>query len=51
MTWQLTYADRVKRMAIMVSRYDHALVELLWRQRSGELPVRHPLSSSLTTTT
>ena len=26
----------------MVSRYDHALVELLWRQRSGELPVEIP---------
>ena len=42
MDWQLTYADRVKRMAIMVSRYDHALVELLWRQRSGELPIEIP---------
>ena len=42
MDWQLTYADRVKQMAVMVSRYDHALVELLWRQRSGELPVEIP---------
>ena len=42
MDWQITYADRVKRMGVMVSRYDHALVELLWRQRSGELPVEIP---------
>lgn len=28
-----------KKVAIMVSRYDHCLLDLLWRQRRGELPV------------
>jgi formyltetrahydrofolate deformylase len=37
MRWQLTKAGEVKRMAILVSRADHALQELLWRARSGEL--------------
>jgi formyltetrahydrofolate deformylase len=38
MRWQLAQADRPKRVAILVSRADHALQELLWRHRSGELP-------------
>lgn len=42
MTWRVAYADTPKRMAVMVSKYDHALVELLWRWRSGELPVDIP---------
>jgi formyltetrahydrofolate deformylase len=37
MDWRLAYADRRKRMAIMVSKFDHCLLELLWRVRSGEL--------------
>lgn len=28
-----------KRLAILVSRYDHCLLDLLWRWRRGELPV------------
>jgi formyltetrahydrofolate deformylase len=28
-----------KRAAIMVSRYDHVLLDLLWRTRRGELPL------------
>jgi formyltetrahydrofolate deformylase len=39
MRWQLTRADEVKRVGIMVSKADHALLELLWRARSGELSV------------
>jgi formyltetrahydrofolate deformylase len=42
MNWRVEYADTVKRMAIMVSKYDHALLELLWRVRSGELSVTIP---------
>jgi formyltetrahydrofolate deformylase len=30
-------SDRMKRVAIMVSREDHCLSDLLWRWRSGEL--------------
>ncbi|WP_263284471.1 formyltetrahydrofolate deformylase [Alcanivorax limicola] len=38
MDWQLTLAAQKKRMAIMVSRHDHALMELLWRTMGGDLP-------------
>ena len=37
MTWSLHDAGRPKRVAIMVSRYDHCLLDLLWRWRRGEL--------------
>ena len=35
--WRLAPADRPKRMAIMASRDDHCLLDLLWRRRRGEL--------------
>ena len=38
--WQLTRAADAKRVAVFVSRLDHCLLELLWRQRRGELPMR-----------
>ena len=37
MTWRLWDASRRKRIAILVSRYDHCLQDLLWRWRRGEL--------------
>ncbi len=37
MTWTFTDANVRKRVAIMVSRYDHCLLDLLWRARRGEL--------------
>jgi formyltetrahydrofolate deformylase len=37
MTWSLHDAARPKRVAIMVSRDDHCLLDLLWRWRRGEL--------------
>lgn len=37
MRWKMTRAAELKRMAIFVSRADHALQELLWRAHSGEL--------------
>ncbi|RBL92225.1 formyltetrahydrofolate deformylase [Chitinophaga flava] len=43
MEWHIHYSDQRKRMAIMVSSYDHCLMELLWRWRSGELAVDIPL--------
>lgn len=43
MEWQINYTSHRKKMAIMVSRYDHCLMELLLRWRSGELPVDIPL--------
>jgi formyltetrahydrofolate deformylase len=42
MTYRVSYADKRKRMAIMVSKYEHCLLELLWRWRSGELNVDIP---------
>ncbi len=43
MEWKISYADQRKRMAILVSAYDHCLLDLLWRWRSGELGVDIPL--------
>src|SRR2546430_7003132 len=37
MRWHLTRAAGLKRVAVMVSRADHALQEVLWRAQSGEL--------------
>src|SRR5258708_5720173 len=37
MRWKLTRAADRKRVAIMGSRTDHALQEILWRAQSGEL--------------
>jgi formyltetrahydrofolate deformylase len=37
MTWTLTHGDERKRIAILVSRYEHCLMDLLWRQQRGEL--------------
>ena len=37
MTWSLRPADHLKRVVLMVSRFDHCLVDLLYRWRSGEL--------------
>lgn len=43
MDWRISYADQPKRMAVLVSRYDHCLLELLWRVRSGEFDVHVPM--------
>ena len=37
--WQLTSSAQKKRVAIFVSKTDHCLLDLLWRQRSGELDI------------
>jgi formyltetrahydrofolate deformylase len=37
MEWRFS-ADERRRLAILVSRYDHCLLDLLWRRRRGELP-------------
>jgi formyltetrahydrofolate deformylase len=37
MSWRLRYVDQPSRVAIMVSREDHCLLDLLWRWRRGEL--------------
>jgi len=37
MTWRLWDSSRPKRISVMVSRYDHCLLDLLWRWRRREL--------------
>jgi len=37
MDWRFAYADRPKRTALLASRDDHCLLDLLWRWRRGEL--------------
>ncbi len=38
MDWRLSYANRIPRVAIFVSKQDHCLYDLLLRHRAGELP-------------
>jgi formyltetrahydrofolate deformylase len=40
---RIAYGDRVKRVAIFVSKYDHCLHDLVLRQRAGELKCEIPL--------
>lgn len=37
MDWRLAPAARRKRLAVFVSRAEHALLELIWQQRAGDL--------------
>ena len=41
--WRLAPAARVKRMALLVSKQDHCLQELLWLWKKGELAAHIPL--------
>lgn len=43
MQWRVESSARRPRVAIFVSRYDHCLLDLLHRQRSGELDCEIPL--------
>jgi formyltetrahydrofolate deformylase len=43
MQWRLARADYRPRMIILVSKYDHCLVDLLYRHKSGELACDIPL--------
>lgn len=38
MDWRLSTPTPRRRVGILVSRHDHALLELLWTWRRGELP-------------
>ena len=42
MKWRLALASQRPRMIILVSKYDHCLVDLLYRQQSGELACEIP---------
>ena len=43
MQWKLKLSQQRPRIAIMVSHYDHCLVDLLYRHQSGELACDIPL--------
>jgi formyltetrahydrofolate deformylase len=54
MQWRVTSATHKKRLAVFVSRQEHALLELLWQQRAGDLAAdivvvisNHPTHSQL----
>jgi formyltetrahydrofolate deformylase len=37
MDWEIRWWGERRRMAVLVSRHDHCLLDLLWRSRRGEL--------------
>ncbi len=41
--WELHFSDTVPRLAIWVSRQDHCLFDLIWRQRAKEFNAEIPL--------
>ncbi|MEE8558620.1 MAG: formyltetrahydrofolate deformylase [Myxococcota bacterium] len=43
MRWRISYGDRIKRVAIFVSRFEHCLYDLLIRHRLGELACEIPV--------
>jgi len=43
MDWRLAQSSHLPRMIIFVSKYDHCLVDLLYRHQSGELACEIPL--------
>jgi len=43
MQWRLAASSYRPKMAIMVSKYDHCLVDLLYRHKSGELTCEIPI--------
>ncbi|MEH2116367.1 formyltetrahydrofolate deformylase [Nostoc sp.] len=41
--WELRFSDTVPRIAVWVSRQDHCLFDLIWRQRAKEFIAEIPL--------
>lgn len=41
--WQLHFCDTIPRIAIWVTKQEHCLLDLLWRQQAKELPAQIPL--------
>jgi formyltetrahydrofolate deformylase len=46
MSWRVSWDDERKRMALLVSRYEHCLLDLLWRHQRGELDAEMVLVAS-----
>jgi len=42
MKWNVYYSRERKRVGILVSKFDHCLVDLLWRWKAGELEMDIP---------
>lgn len=42
-TWKIYFTGRKLRIAVFVSKYEHCLQELLWRQRLADYPAEIPL--------
>ncbi|MCY7367570.1 MAG: ACT domain-containing protein, partial [Chamaesiphon sp.] len=42
-TYEIHFSDAVPRIAIWVSRQNHCLLDLIWRQQSGEFSAEIPL--------
>ena len=38
MNWRISLVQERKKIALLVSKHDHALMELLWRHARGQLP-------------
>jgi formyltetrahydrofolate deformylase len=43
MNWRVSFTDRPKRMALVVSKQGHCLIDLLWRWEAGEQDAEIPL--------
>jgi len=41
--WKINFTGRNMRVAVFVSKFDHCLQEILWRQRLGEFNIDIPL--------
>jgi formyltetrahydrofolate deformylase len=42
-SWQLHFSRKIRRIAIWVSRQDHCLLDLIWRQKAQEIRCEIPL--------
>ncbi len=42
-SWSIHYSDETARVAVLVSRQDHCLQEILWRHQLGEFAIDIPL--------
>jgi formyltetrahydrofolate deformylase len=42
-SWEMSFPVKKNRTAVFVSRYDHCLQEILWRQKLGEFNIEIPL--------
>jgi formyltetrahydrofolate deformylase len=41
--WQIHFSNTIPRLAIWVTKQDHCLLDLLWRQKAKEIPAKIPL--------